>query len=273
MSDLMFKACIKTLEKAHDNTDRLYSEIFAELPDRAMYADYYVLIKDPISFKEIKQRCADSKYKTFEDLAKDFRLMFKNAKTYNQEGSGVYQDAEDLEMLFVRAVALAKRGVKPSFKKIQNGGDDVEVGDATGTGGLADEADGAGTNNATGALRGVIAGEPLRMTDGEQGDAAAAKKRKLDSGAAVELSTPTPLDSENAAAANELDNENDEFVDEDESSEDEAAIARVQIPISSLHKTSHVGHSVIFMDRQEASMQWLRRAAGFRDIPIADPHR
>jgi hypothetical protein len=45
-----------------------------------MYADYYVLIKDPISFKEIKQRCADSKYKTFEDLAKDFRLMFKNAK-------------------------------------------------------------------------------------------------------------------------------------------------------------------------------------------------
>ena len=51
------------------------------------------------------------------------------------------------------------------------------------------------------------------MTDGEQGDAAAAKKRKLDSGAAVELSTPTPLDSENAAAANELDNENDEFVD------------------------------------------------------------
>ena len=60
---------------------------------------------------------------------------------------------------------------------------------------------------------------------------------------------------------------------EDESSEDEAAIARVQIPISSLHKTSHVGHSVIFMDRQEASMQWLRRAAGFRDIPIADPHR
>jgi len=36
------------------------------------------------------------------------------AQTYNQEGSGVYQDAEDLEMLFVRAVALAKRGVKPS---------------------------------------------------------------------------------------------------------------------------------------------------------------
>ena len=44
------------------------------------YPDYYEVITDPISIKEIRQQCADSKYNTFEDLAKDFDLMFKNAK-------------------------------------------------------------------------------------------------------------------------------------------------------------------------------------------------
>lgn len=36
-------------------------------------------------------------YKTVLDFREDFRLMFNNARTYNQEGSWVYIDADEME--------------------------------------------------------------------------------------------------------------------------------------------------------------------------------
>ena len=39
-------------------------------------------------------------YKTVLDFREDWRLMFNNARTYNQEGSWVYVDAEEMEKVF-----------------------------------------------------------------------------------------------------------------------------------------------------------------------------
>jgi ATP-dependent helicase STH1/SNF2 len=39
-------------------------------------------------------------YKDVQAFRNDFKLMFRNAKTYNQEGSWVYVDAQEMERVF-----------------------------------------------------------------------------------------------------------------------------------------------------------------------------
>ena len=45
---------LRLLNEITDTDDRHRLEIFQELPDRDQYPDYYVLIKRPMSVKEIK---------------------------------------------------------------------------------------------------------------------------------------------------------------------------------------------------------------------------
>jgi hypothetical protein len=70
------------------------------LPDIEEYADYYVLIKVPISMEEIEARINSTYYKSIDDFTQDFKLMFSNAQEYNQEDSQVWQDAEVLKQVF-----------------------------------------------------------------------------------------------------------------------------------------------------------------------------
>ena len=70
------------------------------LPDRIDYSDYYQLIKKPIALDMILHRIKSPFYTNLDDFASDFRLMFTNAKTYNEEGSQVYADAQALSDVF-----------------------------------------------------------------------------------------------------------------------------------------------------------------------------
>lgn len=45
----------------------------------------------------IEQKIKGDHYTTDEELIGDFRLMFKNCQTYNEESSQIYQDANILE--------------------------------------------------------------------------------------------------------------------------------------------------------------------------------
>ena len=54
-----------------------------------------------MSLKEIGENLNDDKYASLEDFIKDFAQMIKNAKQYNAEGSAVYNDALELEVLFL----------------------------------------------------------------------------------------------------------------------------------------------------------------------------
>jgi len=74
------------------------SLLFMKLPSKRDYADYYAIIKNPISLKQIKSNL--KKYKNNTAFKADFQLLFKNAKSYNQEGSAVYNDAVTLEKIF-----------------------------------------------------------------------------------------------------------------------------------------------------------------------------
>lgn len=64
------------------------------------YPDYYQLIKQPIALSQIRKRSQGNFYKDVLQYKSDWKLMFNNARTYNQEGSWVYNDAEEMEKVF-----------------------------------------------------------------------------------------------------------------------------------------------------------------------------
>ncbi|KAI0656799.1 SNF2 family N-terminal domain-containing protein [Cubamyces menziesii] len=98
------KKALNDLHKAvlnlEDDTGRKRSDLFRELPDRREYPDYYQLIKQPIALSTIRKRISSHYYKNVLDFREDMRLMFNNARTYNQEGSWVYVDADEMEKVF-----------------------------------------------------------------------------------------------------------------------------------------------------------------------------
>ncbi|KAJ3335051.1 hypothetical protein HDU91_002381, partial [Kappamyces sp. JEL0680] len=79
---------------------RRRAEIFLELPDRQIYSDYYHVITNPIALDMIQHRINSPYYTSPQACAQDFQLMFRNAMTYNQEGSDVYNDAVALQQIF-----------------------------------------------------------------------------------------------------------------------------------------------------------------------------
>lgn len=73
------------------------SEIFLSLPSRKLYPDYYQIIKQPTSINQIKKNVKQDKFDSFESFMDSLQLMCTNAKTYNEEGSWVYDDATAVE--------------------------------------------------------------------------------------------------------------------------------------------------------------------------------
>ena len=125
--------------EAEDETGRPHSELFIEIPKRSEYPDYHVLIKRPVCLKQIKRRIDTRAYKSLEAARADFHQMFENARTYNQEGSLVWLDAEALQRVFdskyPEAEAALSQGGEPKKERGQEStaednrggdGDDVE---------------------------------------------------------------------------------------------------------------------------------------------------
>ncbi|XP_015202662.1 protein polybromo-1 isoform X2 [Lepisosteus oculatus] len=84
---------------------RLISELFQKLPSKVHYPDYYAIIKEPIDLKTIAQRIQMGHYKSVTAMAKDIDLLTKNAKTYNEPGSQVFKDANNIKKLFIQKKA------------------------------------------------------------------------------------------------------------------------------------------------------------------------
>eukprot|EP01119_Soliformovum_irregulare_P000784 TRINITY_DN10578_c0_g1_i3.p1 TRINITY_DN10578_c0_g1~~TRINITY_DN10578_c0_g1_i3.p1 ORF type:complete len:1288 (-),score=409.11 TRINITY_DN10578_c0_g1_i3:19-3882(-) len=84
--------------QAEDGSGRVYSQVFMTLPSRKEYADYYKMIKNPMSLKKIKR----TKYTDLHSLIADYRTLFANALHYNQEGSLIAEDAKQLQAIAQR---------------------------------------------------------------------------------------------------------------------------------------------------------------------------
>jgi len=68
-----------------------YCELFREVPEKRLYPDYYVVIPEPISLKEITAKLKKRQYLSIEEVIADFSLMASNAKTYNSDASTIYK--------------------------------------------------------------------------------------------------------------------------------------------------------------------------------------
>ena len=73
-------------------------EPFEPQVSRAHYPDYYAIITDPIWMNEIKKRIDKHYYQSVRDYREEIRLLFNNARKYNEPGSLLCYDADKLEV-------------------------------------------------------------------------------------------------------------------------------------------------------------------------------
>lgn len=74
-------------------TKRKLSDIFLEKPCPQTYPDYYQLIDKPIGMNDILRKCRAKLYSSANDFRDDWNTIFKNALTYNGEGSWIVNDS------------------------------------------------------------------------------------------------------------------------------------------------------------------------------------
>ncbi|KAI1617508.1 adenosinetriphosphatase [Exophiala viscosa] len=133
---------------------RLIIGPFLELPPKKLYPDYYTFIQDPIAMDMIEKRINNHQYTSLNELSRDVALLAKNAKTYNEDGSMLYNDAVAIENYCNEAIA----------RQISHNPNLATIGDRSGQDGDSTAAgSSAGTPRASVAPAG---GTKLRLTLG-----------------------------------------------------------------------------------------------------------
>ncbi|XP_069721934.1 protein polybromo-1 isoform X9 [Phaenicophaeus curvirostris] len=87
------------LEAREPGTGRRLCDLFMVKPSKKDYPDYYKIILEPMDLKMIEHNIRSDKYVGEEAMIEDMKLMFRNARHYNEEGSQVYNDAHMLEKI------------------------------------------------------------------------------------------------------------------------------------------------------------------------------
>lgn len=107
--------CYYAVEQCEEpETGRLRCGLFMDIPKKSEYPDYHLLIARPVCLKQIKRRIESHNYTSLEALREDFKTMFNNARTYNQEGSFVWIDSEEMEHVFDEKYALVEADLRTS---------------------------------------------------------------------------------------------------------------------------------------------------------------
>lgn len=78
-------------------TKRKLSDIFLEKPCPQTYPDYYQIVDKPIGMNDILRKGRAKLYSSINDFRDDWNLLFKNASTYNGEGSWIVADGKVLK--------------------------------------------------------------------------------------------------------------------------------------------------------------------------------
>lgn len=85
------------LEARDPASGRRLCDLFMVKPSKKDYPDYYKIISEPMDLKTIEHNIRNSKYSSEDNMFDDMRLMFRNARHYNEERSQVYNDSYLLE--------------------------------------------------------------------------------------------------------------------------------------------------------------------------------
>lgn len=186
-------ACVKKIfDEVNALTDEMTGEpwnIYFRSPvDRKIYPDYYTIIAQPIAMSQIKRKFGQAQY-GLNALSADIKLLWTNARTYNTEGSWVYNAADEMEAYFDRRFAEEIDKYSPSGGKA----------DTNGTNGDSTE----GTTPAQ-------SGQSTPMYKGP----AVATKIKLNIGASSRRNEIVKSDTEEESEANDDDDDDDDEDDD-----------------------------------------------------------
>ena len=73
-------------------------EPFQKLVPRATFADYYMIIQNPIAMEQIQKKVNRNEYQNLREFIADIRLLCSNCRQYNEDSSLLFQDANLLEV-------------------------------------------------------------------------------------------------------------------------------------------------------------------------------
>ncbi|XP_061640857.1 protein polybromo-1 isoform X3 [Phyllopteryx taeniolatus] len=94
------KALFASVTDAREaGTSRRLCDLFMVKPSKKDYPDYYKIILEPMDLKTIEHNIRSDKYLSEDAMVEDMKLMFRNARHYNEEGSQVFNDADVLEKI------------------------------------------------------------------------------------------------------------------------------------------------------------------------------
>ncbi|EXJ88614.1 hypothetical protein A1O1_05544 [Capronia coronata CBS 617.96] len=154
---------------------------FEERVSKKDYPDYYKLIKKPTSISDVRALVEKDALPDWDALAKEVRLIWDNAKEYNQEGSDIYIMAEKLESWSEQRLqslgAGPRRNLKLSLSQPKPKALRLTIGSSTPTPTL---------------VGGTIDSESLRRQKEETGQALSRAQRASSRAAHVNGSTPVP---------------------------------------------------------------------------------
>ncbi len=78
-------------------------EPFMQLPSKKEYKEYYFIIPQPICMDQIRKKINKGGYESMKDFKEDVERMCNNARTFNEDGSLLFQDANTIEVSIVHA--------------------------------------------------------------------------------------------------------------------------------------------------------------------------
>ncbi|KAF8625192.1 hypothetical protein AX15_005497 [Amanita polypyramis BW_CC] len=96
----MIKSRLQKLIEKADDTGRILSTEFMELPSKKEWPIYYKEIKRPQCLENIFKHIKRKEYPSVAEFATDVELVFSNALTFNQEHTLIWEDARVLRDYF-----------------------------------------------------------------------------------------------------------------------------------------------------------------------------
>src|SRR4051812_31261116 len=87
------EAVICAILEERDKDGRIICPPFRVLVSPEELPMYYQVIKEPIDLQKIAHKIRNGEYATWTDFSNDLKLMYSNAKQFNQPSSSIYKDA------------------------------------------------------------------------------------------------------------------------------------------------------------------------------------
>ena len=91
---------------------------FEKKPPKRDYPDYYKVIERPTSISDVKSMVRQGKITDWDSLAREVRLVWDNAKEYNEPGSDIYEMTEALETWFEEQAQAAGAGPRVKLPRL-----------------------------------------------------------------------------------------------------------------------------------------------------------